>query len=257
MKKVMKKWLVGLLSFAMLVNGVFLYNNVAEAQSSEESTNEVDCVNADGELLEIVATREGDSVYDVEIENETSGEKVHIDFENGILVVTYYEEILDVFGKKLYQKVSIEEYDYSDYAVEEYVASAYSSKVKCVVPTAAGNQLWYKTGQSGGDVGYSQIGCKASYRIENSAPYLTDFKNSVKDSNTSLAKSGVTSAGTIVACVAAISAAGALTGPAGAALVATITGLNLTTAGYLFDAINNEMRAHEYYDTTKAYGKKL
>lgn len=255
-KKIVKKTIAIALVSTMVVNYMGYADNEVKAYMGENEM-QAECVDENGDSISISVKSYGDEGFIIQTVNQDSGEKIVFNYFDEVLLKQEYDEKFTFLGYEFYEETEATEYDFTEYDIDNVTASAYKSKVKCILPTMAGNHVWYQIGKSGSDVGYSKIGCKATYRIKNTKKYVDEFQEAVKSCNKNVIASGITSTAAIAAMVALGVLISALTEGVALLIITSITGVAGTGAICIYQAIWDAIDAHNYYDKAKAYGTKL
>lgn len=213
-------------------------------------------IGKDGNEYKVKVNRKGDGDFEIEVVSDETEEKYIVDYNDGILTETEYEESFEFLGFKIYEETEKNSIDVTEY-VDEVYASGYSSKTECIIPTLKGNHLRFWNGQSGKDVGYCKIACNATYRIKNDSKFVQSFKDKVNSSNRNVGKSGLTSAAAIAGAAALMGLITFMTEGVALLVLTTTLGCSGGAALSLYDAICDEMDAHQYFDQAKVNGKKI
>lgn len=217
-------------------------------------TSEFHCQDKAGEdYLYQIQVSEDRTSFQLDMTKTSNGEKTTVIYNQGI-ATTYITTSSGVLGAKDRKQVGKVDFNESIRMAENtFTTQDYRSAVTCIVPTLAGNNLWYQLGNTSPDVGYMKIGCDWSYRLK--ADVTDDcatFRDKINESNTNFAKAGLSDAVAIAACIAVL--AGSVT-----AGITTLAAMSITGASAycLIDACTAEQVAHDRYDVIKAYGTRI
>lgn len=250
----MKKLLAWILVIVLCVSNVKLSNVSADDKITANLSKVF--IGKDGNEYKLNVSRKGDGDFEIEVVSDETEEKYIIDYSDGILTETEYEESFEFLGFKAYEETEENSIDITEY-MDEVFASGYSSKIECIIPTLKGNHLRFWNGQSGKDVGYCKIACKATYRIKNNSEFVQAFKDKVNSSNRNVGKTGLTSAAAIAGAAALMGLITFMTEGVALLVLTTTVGCGGGAALSLYDAICDEMDAHQYFDQAKVNGKKI
>lgn len=218
----------------------------AKAQNLEEglapcSSTEFLVQKEDEEYLCKLQISDDMFTYQLDMTNTNTNETTTIKYEQGVAITEENNEVISVI-------------DYTDTIeiAEEYTSPsrAYRGETKCIVPTLAGNHLWYKMGTTSPDVGYMLMGCDWSYRVKADAcDDCSNFRNKIIESNNLYVLAGLSDTAAIGVCLLILAA-----GPTGGLTAALAAGLTGTSATSLVAACFAEQSAHDSYDIAKGYG---
>jgi hypothetical protein len=256
MKKNFKKILSAFLAFVMVVmifpssnayaERSFKVGKITEFRYQEDGKNFLYKIQVSGDKLS----------FQLDKTNIDTGELTTIIYDKGI-ATTYITSSESFLGIKSTKQRQVNKIDYNrsiQLAEDTFTTQAYRSSVSCIIPTMAGNYLWYQMGITSPDVGYMLMGCDWSYRVK--ADACTDCKNfrdKIIECNTLFAGSGVSSAVAVTICAFIIAAAVPVTIP----IVIAIFGIDTAAATALISAVGAEVSAHDSYDIAKGYGQRI
>lgn len=255
MKKILKKLLIVILAVAMVPT--LLPNASAFAKSKFEAgvTKEFYCQKSDGDYLYKIQVSEDKLSFQLDMTNPNTDETTTVMYDQGI-ATTYKTTSKSVLGVKLTNKKQVSKVDYNNsikMAENSFSTQAYRSVTMAIIPTLAGNNLWYQMGTTSPDVGYMKMGCDWSYRVR--ADACSDcgiFRNKIIESNNFFAAAGVSDVLALTVCIAIL--AGSVTGGLTTALAFGFEG---SAAIALVSACSAEATAHDSYDIAKGYGVRL
>lgn len=257
MKKVIKRVLSVVLSIAIITllipeTGVLAGEQVFKVAK----TSEFHCQDKAGvDYLYRIQVSEDRTSFQLDMTKTSNGEMTTLIYNQGI-ATTYITTSSRVLGVNVKNRKQVSKVDFNDslrMAENTFTTQAYRSAVTCIVPTLAGNHLWYQLGNTSPDVGYMLIGCDWSYRLK--ADVTDDcatFRDKIIESNSNFVKAGLSDAVALAACIAVM--AGVVT--AGLTTLAAM-GIVGTSAYFLIDACVAEQVAHDKYDVIKAYGTRV
>lgn len=243
------KSIIGLLLVFFMILGLVPQQTVNASTWYPDITEEFTVENEDGTYIYKVQVSEDKLSYQLDMTNLDTNEMTTLIYENGI--ASTYKTILNDKARAN-SRVLVSTVDYTgalERAKEIKSSRAYGTKTECIVPTLAGNNLWYQIG-NGADSGYMLMGCDWYYRTPvNACVDCSTFRNKIIESNSNFAKAGLSDAVALAVCVAIL--AGGVTGGLSIALAMGLTG---SAAYYLLDACVAEDAAHTAYDVAKTYG---
>lgn len=253
MKKGVKRLLCVILTITMIITLVPESNARAANKWTTGTESEFHVQKKDGDYLYKMQVSENGLSFQIDMTNTDTGESTLIVYDNGV-ASTYNTTPNDTTNTETTEPISVVDYRNSISVAETILNDAsvkgYRSMTICVIPTLAGNNLWYQMGSTSPDVGYMKMGCDWTYRVKADAcADCTTFRNKIVESNNLVAKSGLTAASAVAVGVAILAA-----GPVGGLSAALAMGITGTAALNMVDAAFAEQAAHESYDIAKGYG---
>lgn len=245
-----------LLSITMIL--ALLPGSISKAEGKWEIdvTSEFTVQNDDGEYLYKVQVSEDKLSFQLDMTNINTNETTTMVYHEGI-GTTYKTISEDTKGNNRTtnsELVSVVDFNPSiKMAESSYSVMGYRDVTACIIPTLAGNYLWYQMGISGADVGYMLMGCDWTYRVQADAcDDCSNFRNKIIESNQQFSLAGLSPAAGIVVAIAVLAA-----GPTGGLSVAMAWGLYGVGAAAMVAACAAEMSAHDSYDIAKGYGVRV
>lgn len=252
MKKLNKRILSIVLVLAMVLTFLPTSNVSAADKFEVGATREFHVQNVDGDYLYKMQVSKDKQSFQLDMTKTSTGDMTTVVFNDGV-ATTYKTTTKSFFDLKSMSADLVSKVDFSNtikMAENSFSAQGYRSLVGCIVPTLAGNNLWYQMGSTSPDVGYMLMGCDWSYRILADAnASCAVFRNKIVESNTLVAESGVGASSAVMIGIAILAA-----GLTGGFTVALTFGLTTTAATKMVAACNAEMVAHDNYDIAKKDG---
>ncbi|MDF2611627.1 MAG: hypothetical protein K0R92_3101 [Lachnospiraceae bacterium] len=252
MKKILKRFLVVILSIAMVPTLMPNVSAFAKSKFEVGVTKEYTCQKSDGDYLYKIQVSEDKLSFQLDMTNPNTDETTSVIYDQGI-ATTYKIISKNVLGIKTTNKKQVSKVDYNEsikMAENSFSTQAYREETACIIPTLGGNHLWYRMGITDPDVGYMRMGCDWTYRVPaNACTDCSTFRNKIIESNNYFISAGLSDAMAMAVCIAIL--AGGISGGLTTALAFGLAG---TSALSLVSACSAEIAAHDSYDIAKGYG---
>ena len=234
MKKVFKRIVCLMLVIATISYSVL--NNSADASTGFQGSKKTEFISTkDNQSYECTIEVSNDKKsFILTMKNLKTGVITENIYNNGILS-TYEHKSKKILGHTFDSKRKIRETNFEKSlrrSEKMFSAQSFGSQTICIIPTLAGNNLWYRIGNSSPDYGYMQMGCVETYRVAtNACSECATFRNKILEANASFAKCGVsiTAAGAIIAAIL-------LAGVTGGLSLAGAFGFEVSSYYYIVDA---------------------
>ena len=244
MKKIVKKMVALVLALLVVVSAQPSVLAKAATSSEYDRSAEVTIEKEDGTYICKMQSTTDLSSYRLDMTNEATNETTTLEFKDGIASTYSGTEIVN----QVNYNPSIEAYEENSVSYRSF-----GGKTVCIIPTLAGNNLWYQVGDGGSDVGYMVMGCVATYRVPADAcGDCANFRNKILESNAHCGASGLSAVSSMAAAATILTA-----GIPGAGAVAGLLGITVAAAKELIQACTAEESAHNSYDIAKGYGTQI